>query len=252
MRTFTALFGKELRSLFFSPVAWVVLAMVMIINGFSFRAAVAVLESRPQPGSIVTWTFFSQWFWLSFFFIFPLITMRLFAEERKLGTWETLFTAPVRSWQVILAKYLAAVFLYCLLWLPSLCNFALFHWMTAGAVEIPRGPLAGTYLLLLFLGLFHVAVGCFASALTANQIVAAVLSFTISLMHFLLGAFVMSFGTRIPAQFLDFVKYIATSEHIPTFTNGLVDTRPLVYYASLALFFLALTHHVLEFRRWRS
>ncbi len=101
MRVFLTLLFKELRAFFYSPVAYVVLALVMIINGFSFRAAIVVLESSPQQGSIVTWTFNSQWFWLSYFFLFPLLTMRLFTEERKMGTFETLFTAPVQTWQVV-------------------------------------------------------------------------------------------------------------------------------------------------------
>lgn len=252
MRIFLTLLTRELRAFFFSPVAYVVLALVMIINGFSFRAAIAVLERAPQPGSIVTWTFNSQWFWLSYFFIFPLLTMRLFAEERKLGTWETLFTAPVRTWQVVGAKYLASVALYCALWLPSLANFAIFQTMTAGAAEVPAGALLGTYLLLFVMGLFNLAVGCFASSLTANQIVAAVLSFTISLLHFLLGMFVLYLGRRIPEAFVDMIYYIATMEHIKIFINGLLDTRPLVYYVSLSLLFLAFTHQVVEFRRWRA
>lgn len=251
MRTCFILFLKELRSLFYSPVAWVVLALVMIITGFSFRAAVAVLERVPQTGSIVTLTFTSQWFWLSYFFIFPLLTMRLFAEERKLGTFETLFTAPVRTWHVVLSKYLAAVFFYCLLWLPSLGNFFIFQWMTAGAAEVPHGALIGTYMLIFFMGLFNLAAGCFASALTSNQIVAAALSFTISLMHFLVGIFILGLSQRIPVAFVDMVYYIASIQHIQTFTSGLLDTRPLVYYGSLSLLFLAFTHHVLEFRRWR-
>ncbi len=251
MRTCLILFFKELRALFYSPVAWVVLALVMVINGFSFRAAVAVLEVAPRNISIVTWTFTSEWFWLSYFFIFPLLTMRLFAEERKLGTFETLFTAPVRTWQVVLAKYAAAVFFYCLLWLPSLGNFYMFQWMTAGAADVPHGALIGTYLLLFFMGLFNLAAGCFASALTSNQIVAAALSFTISLMHFLLGLFVLGLARNVSGVFVDLIYYIATVQHIQTFTAGLLDTRPLIYYASLALFFLALTHHAVEFRRWR-
>jgi len=251
MSVFFTLFFKELRSFFYSPVAYVVLAMVMVINGFSFRAAITVLESGPQQGSIVTWTFTSLWFWLSYFFVFPLLTMRLFAEEKKLGTWESLMTAPVRTWQVVAAKYMASVVFYCILWLPSLGNFVIFQLMTKNAADIPVGALYGTYLLLFFMGLFNLAAGCFASSLTSNQIVAAVLSFTISLMHFLVGIFILYVGRRVPEQFVDFVYYIATKEHIATFTNGLLDTRPLVYYSSLALLFLALTHHVLEFRRWK-
>ncbi len=251
MRILYTLFFKELRALFFSPVAWVVMGLVMVINGFFFRAAIAALESGPRVGSIVTWTFNSTWFWISYFFVFPLLTMRLFAEERKLGTFETLFTAPVHTWQVVSAKYLAAVFFYCLLWLPSLGNFALFQWMTAGATELPHGVLYSTYLLLFFMGLFNLAAGCFASALTSNQIVAAALSFTISVMHFLLGIFILYLGRRVPEVFVDLVYYIASIEHIRVFTSGLVDTRILVYYGSFSLLFLVFTHHVLEFRRWR-
>lgn len=251
MRILITLFTKELRSLFYSPVAWVVMAMVMVINGFSFRAAVALLESGPQTSSIVALTFFSRWFWLSYFFIFPLLTMRLFAEERKLGTFETLFTAPVHTWQVVMAKFSAAMLFYCLLWLPSLGNFHFFKFMMRGAVELPLGQIIGSYLLLFFLGLFNIAAGCFASALTANQIVAAALSFTISLLHFLLGVFILYLGQQVPPAFMDFVHYIATVEHIPSFTGGLLDSRPLVYYTSLTFVFLFLTHQVLEFRRWR-
>ena len=251
MRAFFTLLNKELRAFFFSPVAYVVLALVMVINGFSFRAAVAVLESRPQFASIVTITFTSWWSWLGYFFVFPLLTMRLFAEERKLGTWETLFTAPVRTWQVLGAKYLASVIFYCLLWLPSLGNFALFQTMTAGAAEVPSGALLGSYLLLFVMGLFNLAMGCFASSLTSNQIVAAVLSFTLSLMHFLVGYFILNLGSHIPPAFVDVVYYIASSEHIKVFINGLLDTRVIVYYVSLAALFLAFTHQVLEFRRWR-
>ena len=82
------------------------------------------------------------------------------------------------------------------------------------------------------------------------EIVAAVLSFTLCLLHFLIGVFVQV-GRNVPERFMDAVQYISSSDHIRVFTNGLLDTRPMVYYTSLALLFLALTHQVLEFRRWR-
>ena len=251
MRLLLTLFTKELRSFFFSPIAYVVLALVMIINGLSFRAAVSVLEMKPQSTSLATWTFTSQWFWLSYFFVFPLLTMRLFAEERKLGTWETLCTAPVRTWQIVISKYFASVVFYCLLWVPSLANFAIFQTMTGGAAEIPEGTLLGTYILIFAMGLFNLSMGCLASALTANQIVAAVVSFTASLCHFLLGVLIIYFYGAETRAFVDFVYYITTVQHIETFTHGLLDTRPLVYYTSLSFLFLVITHQVLEFRRWR-
>ena len=141
MRCFFILLEKELRGFFVSPIAYVVIALVMVLNGFSFRAALNILESAPSEGSIVRWTFDSQWFWMSYFFVFPLLTMRLFSEEKKLGTLETLLTAPVRAWEVVWSKYMAAVIFYCLLWLPSLLNFWLLDKITAGAVEIPGGAL---------------------------------------------------------------------------------------------------------------
>ncbi|MDZ4287640.1 MAG: ABC transporter permease subunit [Prosthecobacter sp.] len=251
MRIFWVLLKKELRGFFVSPMAYIVLALVMVLNGFSFRAALSVLESAPSEGSIVTWTFHAMWFWLSYFFVFPLLTMRLFAEEKKMGTLETLFTAPVRTWQVIWAKYLAAMVIYCVLWVPSYFNFVLVDWITVGQVEIPPGALKGSYLILFAMGLFNMAIGCFASALTSNQIIAAVIAFTISLLHFLMGLFIMVVGKKVSDTFLDIINYFASMEHIRTFTSGLIDTRPLVYYTSFALLFLALTHQVVEFRRWR-
>ncbi len=251
MRIFWVLFKKELRSFFVSPMAYIVLALVMILSGFSFRAALSVLERAPSEGSIVTWTFHAMWFWLSYFFVFPLLTMRLFAEEKKMGTMETLFTAPVRTWQVLLSKYFAVVFIYCILWVPSYVNFQLVDWISGGQVEIPSGALKGSYLILLAMGLFNLAIGCFASALTSNQIIAAVISFTFSILHFLAGLFIMVVGRKVTDTFVDLINYFASSEHIRTFTSGLIDSRPLVYYVSLAALFLAFTHQVIEFRRWR-
>jgi len=250
MRCFFILLNKELWGFFVSPVAYVVLALAMVLNGFSFRAALSILESAPSEGSIVTWTFYSRWFWLSYFFIFPLLTMRLFAEEKKMGTLETLLTAPVRTWEVVWSKYLASVIFYCLIWVPSALNFWLLRKLTGGAVEIPVGALQGSYLGLFFMGLFNLAVGCFASSLTSNQIVAAVVSFTVCLMHFLVGVFVQV-GRNVPEKFIDVVQYISSSDHIRLFTTGLLDTRPMVYYTSLALLFIVLTQQVLDFRKWR-
>jgi ABC-2 type transport system permease protein len=250
-RRFWIIFFKEFSGFFYSPIAWVVLALVMLLNGFFFRAALAILEAAPSEGSVVTWSFNSQWFWLAYFFIFPLLTMRLFAEEQKMGTLETLLTAPVRTWEVVGGKFCAAFLFYLLLWLPSLFNFSYIQWLTAGRLDVPSGPLWGSYLLLFFMGAFNLSMGCLASALTANQIIAAMLAFTLSLMHFLLGVFVQV-GRNVPEKFIDFVNYISSNDHIRTFTSGMIDTRPMVYYGSLTMLFLVLTHQVVESRRWRS
>jgi ABC-2 type transport system permease protein len=251
MRLLWILLKKELHSFFVSPVAYVVLALIMLLSGYSLKAALSILERGPSEGSIVQWMFQPNWFWLSYFFTFPLLTMRLFAEEKKMGTFETLFTVPVQAWQVVAAKFLAAFLIYELLWLPSYCNFRLIGWISAGQVTIPGGALAGSYLILAFMGAFNLAVGCLASALTSNQIIAAVISFTLSLLHFLGGMFIMVLGRKVSETFVDITAYFASMEHIRTFSSGLIDSRPIVYYTSLTLLFLALTHQVVEFRRWK-
>jgi len=252
MRILFILLGKELRAFFLSPIAYVVIALVMILTGFSFKAALTVLERSASEGSLVLWTYTSFWFWLSFFPIFPLVTMRLFSEERKMGTMETLLTAPVRSWQVLISKYLAAVVFYSVIWLPSVLYFFLFVEITGEGTVIPRGELTGSLMILGLTGLFYLAVGCFASALTSNQIVAGVMAFTMCLMHFLLGLFTLHLGNNIAPEIHEFLSYIAPYEHFQRFTSGLVDTRPVVYYVSLAGFFLFLTHQALEYRRWKA
>lgn len=252
MRILVILFGKELRAFFFSPIAYVVIALVMVLTGFSFKAALTILERTSSEGSLVHWTYTSYWFWLSYFPIFPLVTMRLFSEERKLGTMETLLTAPVRSWQVLAAKYLAALLFYVVIWLPSVLYFFLFVGITGVDVIIPRGELVGSLLILLLSGCFYLAMGCFASALTSNQIVAGVMAFTLCLMHFLLGVFSLNLAGNLPAEIMDVVTYLAPHAHFQRFTSGLVDTRPVVYYLGLATFFLFLTHQALEYRRWKA
>ncbi len=252
MRILTILFGKEMRAFFLSPVAYVVIALVMVLTGFSFKAALTILERTSSEGSLVIWTYSSYWFWLSFFPIFPLVTMRLFSEERKLGTLETLMTAPVRTWQVLAAKYGAALVFYAVIWLPSALYFFLFLGITGLDMVIPRGELIGSLLILFLSGALYLAVGCFASALTSNQIVAGVMAFTLCLMHFLLGVFSLNLANNLPTEIMEIVTYIAPHAHFQRFTRGLVDTRPIVYYLSLATFFLFLTHQALEYRRWRA
>ncbi len=252
MRTFLVLLGKELRSFFFSPVAYIVLALFMVISGFSFAQAISTLKEKPSEFSIVQWTFYPRWFFFYFFFLFPLITMRLFAEEQKLGTLESMLTAPVRTVHVLLAKFSCAVIFYVILWLPNLLYLGLLQWISGGRVEIPYGALGGSYLIIILTGLFHIAVGCLASALTRNQIVAAIICFTLILLHFLTGLFLLFFASKIPVDVNDILNYFSTTQHMDYFTKGLIDTRPMVYYLSFTVLLLALTHQVLEYRRWKS
>lgn len=252
MRVFFILLAKELRSFFLSPVAWVVLALFMCMIGVSFSFSINFLRLKPSEASIVKWTFFPPWFWYYYFFVFPLITMRLFAEERKMGTLEALLTAPVRAGQVLLAKYSAATIFYIVLWLPVVLYFGVLHWIMKGEVDIPPGQVAGGYLIILVTGLFHLALGCLASALTRNQIIAAILGYALILLHFLAGVFLLYTTQDNPDQVRPLLDHVVTMRHVDYFTSGLIDSRPIVYYLSFTVLLLAVTLQVLEYRRWKA
>lgn len=252
MRVFLILLGKELRQFFFSPLAYVVLLLFMLVNGVFFYATITALTKATSGSSIVTWMFSTPWFYLLFFPFFPLITMRLIAEEQKLGTLETLMTAPVRTAQLVLSKYVAAFIFYVVLWVPSVANLYIFQFVTTGAAEVPRGPLIGSYTIILLVGMLYLAMGLFASSLARNQIVAAVLSLSLILLHYVVGMITVYLSSARMLDLSEIITYIATVQHMPVFTSGLIDTRQIVYYVSLAAFFLFLTHQVLEFRRWKT
>lgn len=247
MRRFLILLQRELAAFFLSPMAYFVLAMVMALNGVAFRFATALMDGRVQPHSLVSLTFNSFWFRMIFFFLFPLLTMRLFAEERKMGTFESLMTAPVRVTEVVLSKFLACLIFYCALWVPGLGNFILFRMITGSELAFSDGPLFSSALLLLLLGAFNIALGCLASALSRNQIVAAVAGGTLVMLHFFLG-FLAAFAKASP-QVLDRVSYFSSMDHINLFAQGLIDSRPVIYYLSATAFLLLLTHQAIEHRR---
>src|SRR6516162_10335208 len=126
MRRFLILLRRELASFYYSPIAYAVLFFFLILNRLSFWFAVALLSRGPSQLTVVQGFFNSFFFWIAYLLVFPVITMRLFAEEFKLGTIETLMTAPVRDWEVVGSKFVAAVIFYLSLWLPSLLYFGVF------------------------------------------------------------------------------------------------------------------------------
>ena len=191
MRTFFILLGKELRQFFLSPQAYVVLLLFMLINGVSFYASISALTRTTSGGSLVSWMFRTPWFYLSYFTVFPLITMRLIAEERKLGTLETMMTAPVRAAELVLSKYVAAVIFYLVLWVPSLANIYVFQFITSGAADVPRGPLIGSYSIVFLMGLLYLAMGLFASSLARNQIIAAIIGLVLVILSYVILNFVL-------------------------------------------------------------
>ena len=248
---FFTLLNREIRAYFLSPVAWVVWFFFLLLTGFNFYAGVAALNRGPSEVTVVEAFFNTVFFWFGFVLIFPLITMRLFSEEYKMGTIEPLMTAPVRDSQVVLAKYGSALFFYVVLWLPSLLYFVVFNLVTRLDAAGASGPYLGAYAILLLLGMFYLSLGCLASALTRNQVVAAIMSFSvITLLFFtgLLSFFLLSVTPTLRVM----TGYFSALEHMSEASRGFFDSRPLVFYLSLTAFVLFLTSHVFQSRRWRN
>lgn len=250
MKKFLTLLGREIRAFFHSPVAYVVLFFLLLVTGFNFYIAVALLNQGPTEYTLVEAYFNTVYFWIAYLLVFPLITMRTFAEEWKMGTIETLMTAPVRDAQVVLSKFLAVLIFYIILWLPSLAYFSIFEWVTEAQAAKASGAYWGTYLLLLLMGMFYIAVGCLASVLTHNQIIAAIISFCLITMLLFAGLLTFITQTMTPA-FRDFVTYFSAIEHMGEFSKGFIDTRPMVFYITMTILLLVVTHQIFQYRKWK-
>ena len=250
MRKFYTLLSREVRSYFYSPIAYVVLLFFLFVSGADFYFQLSFMNGKPVSYSVEEAFFNSIFFWFAFVLIFPLITMRLFAEEFKLGTIEPLMTAPVRDWQVILSKFFGALIFYLVLWLPTLIYFWVFQSITHQPAAGSRGAYFGAYLMLLLLGMFYLSIGCLASALTKNQMVAAVISFCAITLHFFSGliSFIIQEVSSTTRQLLG---YFSAIEQMGTLSRGEIDTRPIVLYVSMTIMMLILTHMAFQSRKWK-
>ena len=250
MRTFFIIFIKELRAFFFSPLAWTVMALFTFLNGWLFASMVNAMQMRVSSRSLVYNFFDSGWFWMGFFILFPLITMRLFAEEKKMGTIEGLLTAPVRTTDVLLGKYFAALVGFLVIVTPMYLFFFLFQAITGEEAAFQGGALWGVGLGIVIVGIFNVALGTLASALTANQLIAAMLTYVFAMLHHFLG-FLHKFGVVPGSAWTGGMTYFSTTEHMHALSGGLIDSGPIIYYVSFSVLLLAIAYHVLESRKWR-
>ncbi len=250
MRKFLILLEREMKAYFYSPVAYIVLAFFMALIGFNLYTMVSLLNRGPVEVTLVELFFNNAIFWFAFILVIPLITMRLYSEEFKLGTIETLMTAPVEDWQVVGSKFAGAMLFYLILWLPTVFFFAFFQWETQNKAAEALGAFGGSYLLLVLMGGFFVSIGCLASVLTRNQIIAAVISLVTVILFFFTG-FLGYLLPNISQTFQDIVAYFSCVQHMKDYTRGLVDTRPIVFYLSMTALVQVLTFHVFQYRKWR-
>ena len=252
MRVYLTLVRRELGGFFASLIGYVIVAWVLLLLGLSFTDMLAKLNDDPH-GLLTPLTelfYRTPYFWLILLLTVPVITMRSFAFEKWSGTYETLMTTPVGDAQVVLAKFTGTLLLYLLTWLPLFGCIAVVRYFTREPTLLDPWTTTSTFLGIFLIGCLYMSMGCFASALTRSQILAAMNSFVIGL-----GLFVLSLRSLVPAPAADWAakvfSYISLIEHMEDFARGFVDTRPVVFYLSLTVFFLFLTLKVVESRRWK-
>lgn len=266
MQPTLSLFRREFSAYFLSPIAYVVLAIFLAVTGYLFYQAMLQLTAAgPQGiefpmrrllglGDLQTLRGVLEFltFWLVFLIIPPLLTMRLLAEERSTGTLEMLLTAPVRDWQIVLAKFVACYAFFVVLWLPTLVYLPVlldFDW-SEGLVYIDPWPAVTTYLGLALAGAMFLALGLFVSSLVRSQMVAALVSIFLSLAFIAVGFLGPEADAGSPLYRVLF--FFTVPLHFDrNFSRGILDTRQIVLYVSVTLFCLFLTVRSLESRRWR-
>jgi len=241
MRALLAIVKREFFAYFFSPLAYVVLTGFLLINGMFFSGLVRALASNPEFGreAFIQLLFTGVFFWIYMMVVCSVIAMRLIAEERKSGSIETLLTAPVDEATVVVGKFLGAWAFLLFLWVPTLAYPLILS--RFGRVE--WGAVAGGYLGVALLGGLFISAGTFASALTKNQIVAAMLGFVFIIICFMPALF-REFYTDTRVR--ETLAYVSLVDHMEDFARGIVDSRRVVYNVTAVIFFLFLGTKALE------
>jgi ABC-2 type transport system permease protein len=248
VKGFLTLTRRELAGYFLSLTGYILLAGTLFLIGFSFVVLMISLQQEPTLMPITEIFYNTQLFWLILLLGAPVITMRLFALEKF--SFETLMTAPVSERQVVLAKFSAAMLFYLVMWLPLIgCLLVVRHY-TSDTSPLDVGVLASTFLGILLLGGVFVSVGACASALTRSQVTAAMISVAFGASLFLIGVLAHQVPTQSSWQ-AKVLTYLSVFEHMRDFARGIVDTRPVVLFLSITLFFLFLTLRIVESRRWK-
>jgi ABC-2 type transport system permease protein len=236
MRTALVIARREILAYFISPIAYMVSAVFLLIAGYLFSLILIQSQQATMEG-----LFFN--IMVVLIFVVPLLTMRLLSDEQKTGTLEILLTAPVRDWEVVVGKYLAAmgmfgVMLACTLYFPFIL------WRVGGTPD--WGPIMTGYLGLILLTSAMMAIGTMTSAVTENQIVAAVLGFGILLLLWLIEA-----AGNIATGSATVLSYLSMPAHYNDFARGAINLEDVVYYVSVTIGALFIATRMLETRRYR-
>jgi ABC-2 type transport system permease protein len=255
MKNIWAICKKEIKTYFTSPIAYVVITVFLVLIGFFFYSLIWIFNSQSlqmaqnqyyyQQLNINQMVYSPLFHNMSIILLLmvPLLTMRLFSEEKKRQTDELLFTSPLSVNQIILGKYFASLFvLLVMLFLTGILSIFVFSY---GNPEL--APILSGYLGLFLVGAAFLAVGIFFSSLTENQIVSAILTFGALLLFWILNWASYSAG----GMWKSVLNYLSFFQHFDDMTRGILDTTDVVYYLSFIFLGLFLTHSVIQSRRWR-
>ena len=251
MRHVATLLNRELGAYFLGPMAYLVLLAFQVIAFLNFWELVDTLSqpqrelsSRSDP--MTTYIAGSPWFWIALLVAIPMLTMRLLAEERRSGTIETLLTLPVTETEVVVSKWLAGVMMYGVLLVPFALYLPFLYYQAK--FDFDPGPMLALLIGLTTMGMMLIAIGLFLSALTRNQIVAAIWTFVVLFLMVVVVPLIFSFGLRQHALWADGVGFVALLYQIRGFSLGQFDVRYLAIHLSVCIFVLYLTVKVLEMR----
>jgi ABC-2 type transport system permease protein len=250
MRAYLTLTRRELASFFLSITGYVIIAGLAFVVGLVFFLLLIDQGTQPVPIPITQVFFNNLVLWIVIILTPCVITMRLFALEKATGTFETLITTPVTDLQIVAAKFTAAVIFFVVMWLPSLGYLFIIQHYTSQPGAMDTGTVCCMYLGVFLVGCLILSVGCFASAMTKSQVLAAMVTLVagiaLLLLHFL--AALLPQNGHWQTEVLSFFN---VAQQMLDFTRGILDTRVIIFYLSVTFFFLFLTLRVIESRRWK-
>ncbi len=241
-----ALLSKEISSFLSSVIGYIVMAVFLLLTGLFMWGFPGNLQVLDQGYATLDTLFYvAPWV---FMFLIPAITMRSFSEEKRTGTIELLYTRPITDVQIILAKYLAGVFLLVLALLPTLVYYFSIIELGNPQGNIDHGGTWGSYLGLLFLGAGFTSIGIFASSISDNQVVSFILALFLCFIAYNGLDQIASFD--LLGSFDRLVQKIGIAEHYDSMSRGVIDTRDVVYFIALSGVFIIGTRTVLQSRKW--
>ncbi len=237
MHNIKAIYFKEMKAYFNSPMAYIFLVVFAIITGYFFTRTFFLFNQSDMRSlfNIIP---------LVYLFFIPAITMGLIAREKNIGTMEVISTLPLNDFDFVIGKFLSA---FSLVISGLLITLVHFFTLTYVGTNIDIGAVFTGYLGLALVGAVYSAVGTFASSITDNQVVAFIIGIFIVLIFFLLDKMLIF----IPMSLTELIQYLSVDYHLSNISRGVIDTRNLIYFISVTGFFLFMTIRVLEIRRWK-